>query len=45
LPAIRFYAGVPLALPDGARIGTLCVMDRQVREPGADLLRQIEALA
>jgi len=44
-PAIRFYAGAPLVLPDGARIGTLCVMDRQVRQPGADLLPQLEALA
>jgi GAF domain-containing protein len=44
-PAIRFYAGVPLVLPGGARIGTLCVMDRQVRELGAEPLRQLEALA
>ena len=38
---VRFYAGVPLALADGSRVGTLCVADRRPR-----LLddRQLEAL-
>lgn len=41
-PHIRFYAGTPIVLSDGARMGSLCVIDRLPREL-TDTQRQVLA--
>jgi diguanylate cyclase (GGDEF)-like protein len=41
-PRIRFYAGHPLRMLDGSKVGTLCVMDtrpRRLREADLETLR------
>ncbi len=47
-PHIRFYAGAPLRLPDGAAVGTLCVVDRQPRclsDTQRQMLRELARIA
>jgi len=44
---IRFYAGSPIDVGDGVRIGTLCIVDRVPREFGAEeraLLRDLAGI-
>ena len=44
-PHIRFYAGAPLVLPGGERMGTLCVIDRQARRLDETQRGTLRALA
>jgi diguanylate cyclase (GGDEF)-like protein/PAS domain S-box-containing protein len=44
-PGIRFYAGMPLAMAGGERIGTLCVIDRQARTLSAGQAQTLSRLA
>jgi GAF domain-containing protein len=44
-PHIVYYAGVPLCTSEGARIGTLCVIDHRPRELSDVQIRSLEALA
>lgn len=42
---LRFYAGVPLTVSDGHRLGTLCVIDKEPRPVTEDELRDLKDLA
>lgn len=44
-PYIRFYAGVPVTLTTGERLGTLCVIDRSPRVPTPRQMQRLAALA
>jgi len=44
-PGIRFYAGAPLTLPGGERVGTLCVIDRSTRTLAPEQRAQLATLA
>ncbi|WP_161883490.1 sensor domain-containing diguanylate cyclase [Deinococcus alpinitundrae] len=42
---LRLYAGTPLQTPSGHRIGTLCIMDTQVRTLNDEALHALQDLA
>ena len=44
-PGVRFYAGAPLILPCGERVGSLCVLDTQARRLTEAQRRELVALA
>ena len=44
-PFIRFYAGYPVQLPDGATVGSFCLMDHQPRSFSAHEMQILSDLA
>ncbi len=47
-PHVRFYAGCPLTVPVGSKVGTLCLIDTEPRDLSAedlDLLRDLARIA
>jgi diguanylate cyclase (GGDEF)-like protein len=44
-PHIRFYAGCPLSAPNGRKLGTLCVIDREPRNFERDDIEALQDLA
>ncbi|WP_282167261.1 sensor domain-containing diguanylate cyclase [Shewanella japonica] len=44
-PHIRFYAGHPLTMPNGMRVGTLCIIDDKPKELDKDEMLALQDLA
>ncbi len=44
-PYVRFYAGAPLELNDGLRVGTLCVIDHKPNKLNEQQLKALHALS
>lgn len=44
-PKLRYYLGAPLITPDGYTIGSLCVLDYELRKMGKRQIRQLRILA
>ncbi|TGL88137.1 hybrid sensor histidine kinase/response regulator [Leptospira congkakensis] len=43
-PNVIFYAGIPLALDDQIKLGTLCVIDNKPRELNSDQIQMLQLL-
>lgn len=44
-PYVRFYAGAPLLLDSGVRVGALCLLDGMPQDLGDDELRALQVMA
>lgn len=44
-PHIRFYAGAPIIDASGAPLGTLCIIDREPRQPDDEILARLQDMA